>query len=387
MFFVQKSRKINLVFFLLIFNSIWSIFYVKDAWAGYNAEVQIGWQYQLSKVIYAIVILIMFPVVYSHKRFFGNARILASIIILYVLFSYAFNVTYDFSNVSKFFLLSLSFPFFANTLECNFNKSLLKVLIISITLNITNSILQANTLATSIQNDSYGTGQGTAANIIYLLPIIFYTFRGKISSFFYLFGFVLIVISLRRTAILAYLLCTPFIFERIKHSVSKKNMLFVITILVLLLLYFINNYRDVLELRFLDMFEADEQGNYGSGRSDWFALLFRSYTEKPAYWLWGFGPQKVGWVLHGAGYPFNVAHSDVLELLLGYGIVGTFLWYYTFYKMYKIGSSHRVQSEDRMLIYMSILSYVFMSTISGALFNPNFIVIPIFYGLILNKKV
>lgn len=386
MVLLKKKQIVNFIFVLLIFNSIWSIFYTKDAWAGYNVELQNGWQYQLSKIIYAGVILLMTPVLFNHKRYFENTKLLSCVIVLHVLLALFLGQTVELGEVSKLFLLCLSFPFFAYALNSKFDNTLLKILIIAIALNIVSSILQANTLLSSIRDDSFRTGQGSAVTIIYLFPIFFYVFKDKLSSYFYIIGAVLVFISLRRTAIIAYFLCLPFIFARIKKNVSLIVFISSLVIFVTLVLYIVSNYWNVLQMRFGDMFVADVNGSYGSGRSDWFALLFDNYVKRPEYWVQGAGPNVVGDILHKAGYPFRVAHSDILELLLGYGLLGLSLWFYTFYKIIVVTRKRWVSSDNRKLVYMSVVSYLFISTVSGCVFNPNFIVIPIFYGLIINKK-
>lgn len=383
--YISKESVANLIFILLIFNAIWSIFYSKDAWVGYDAKQQVGWQYQLSKYIYAIIILIMVPYVFCYRRYFDNLVIMAGLIVLHIIYAFAAGVKFDISNVSKFFMLCLAFPFFSYTLRSSFNKTLLKIVVIAISINLIFNVLQADTLSSSIMNGSFKTGQGTAIAIIYLLPIFFYVFKDKISSYFFLLGFIIVFISLRRTAIIAYIMCLPFVFSRINKNVSKKTLMAIIILLSLLAAYAVANYWYIIELRFMDMFETDANGNYGSGRSDWFVLLLNNYTRNPEYWIQGAGPQQVEFLLHKAGYPFRVAHNDILELLLGYGLFGLFLWLYTFYKLYKL-SRIKAKKQNRKLVDMSILSYIFISFVSGAIFNSNFIVLPIFYGLVLNRK-
>lgn len=386
MVLLKKKQIVNFVFVLLIFNNIWSIFYLKDTWAGYNVELQNGWQYQMSKIIYAGVILLMIPVVFNHKSFFENAKLLSFIIILHVVFALFLGQTVEFGDVSKFFMLCLSFPFFAYALRSKFDQTLLKILIAAIALNVTNAILQANTLSSSIKSDIWGTGQGSAITIIYLLPIFFYVYKDKFSSYFYIIGAVLVFMSLRRTAIIAYLLCLPFILTRIKKNVSSIVLISTLVIFVTLVLYIVSNYWNVLQMRFGDMFEADANGSYGSGRTDWFALLFDNYMKESECWVQGAGPNMVGDILHKAGYRFRVAHSDILELLLGYGLLGLSLWFYTFYKIIVVARKRWVSPDNRKLVDMSVVSYLFISIVSGCVFNPNFMVIPIFYGLVLNKK-
>lgn len=382
---INKKLIANFVFVLLVFNNIWSIFYSKDIWAGYDAAIQSGWQYQLSKIIYGVIILLMIPVVIKYRRYFDNLVIMAAFIMLHVIYAYVLGAKMEIGEVSKFFMICLAFPFFSIVLRSPFDRTLLKVLIIVFTFNIIFSILRANTLTTSMKADFYGTGQATAINIIYLLPVVFYVFKDKIASYFYLLGFLLVIMSLRRTAIIAYLICLPFIYSRIKSNISFKTLLAIVVIMCVLAFYVVTNYWQAIEIRFVDMFEADSNGNYGSGRSDWYALLFNTYLKNPLYWLQGAGPQQVGILLDKAGYLFHNAHSDILELLIGYGMIGLLLWLYTFCQIF-ILSRKRTTSENRKLIYMSISSYLFISAFSGSIFNPNFIILPISYGLFLNKK-
>lgn len=380
-----RINRLNIVFCLLVLINIVGVFINKDNWANEGEEIG-GWQNSVSKILYAIVILLMLPSVLKSTKNYSGAKCFSFLIMLYVAFAIAVDDPFDFGSVSKFLLLCISFVFFERELSRSvINKLLLYFFIISSLLFTSARIFSANIFLTAIDDGVFGTGQSASLAVIYLLPLVFYSLNKKLSTYIYMFGFILVMISLRRTAILAYLLCVPFVFTTIKNNLSKTFIFIVLTAVGVAGFYFISEYWWVIEARFLDMFEPDRDGRYGSGRTGWFAALLQTYFENPLYWLQGFGVGSVREAMTKMGSPFGHAHNDYIEIIFTYGLIGIFLWYSNFLSFLNKVKSSFLSKDDKRLSYMCILSVLIIAMATNEIDDPTFISVPIFMSLITNK--
>jgi len=264
------------------------------------------------------------------------------------------------------------------------NKRLLNIYVITLTLYIFNLVIRANVLETALETGETDTGQGTAVSIVYLIPLVAYLWKEKYVSWFYIFAFLLCLISLRRTAIIACLICLPFMFKYLKNISS--NILWAVAIVsIAFFTYFIYRYWFIFEQRFMDMFVASEYNEtYGSGRSAWFALLLEHVFGQFDLFtiLFGYGIGAAGDMLIQAGYLFRNTHSDYIELVHDTGILGLLL-YYAFFIKYSL-KVKKANYHYRFIVLMTMIMVLMIELSSSYFNNPIGIVIPLFYSLILN---
>lgn len=379
------NSKLNIVVCILILINIIGVFVNKDNWAVDVEDVG-GWQNSLSKILYALVILIMLPSIASKSIYFKSAKTFVLIILLYVFYGIAVDNPFDFGSVSKFLLLCLSFVFFEHELRQNvIDKYLIYAFIVSSLVFTSVRIFSANVLVNAIASGDFDTGQSSSLAVIYLLPLIFLTIDKKISTYIYLFGFVLVLISLRRTAILVYLSSLPFVFTTMKKNLSKRFLLIIITIVGVVVFYFVDEYWWVIEARFLDIFVANEDGAYGSGRTAWFKSLMEIYYEHPENWVQGFGVGAVKRDMIKMGAAFGHAHNDYIEIVFTYGLIGIYLWYSMFLKFFTRIRKSKLSQDEICLSYMCVLIVLLIATATNEIDDPTFIAVPIFMSMIVIK--
>lgn len=382
---IISSFKLNTVLLLLIAVNIVNTIYPKGM--GYSAEDYVGFGYQLSKYINAATIIVMLPSLFQRIKVFTNMRYMVIMIIVYMMIAYGWGISYNFSAMSRSLMVCLSFIFFEETLpKSKLSKLLLYGYVITFIINVAYLVITQDRLGNAIDNEGIAHGgQSISGGIIFLIPLIFLIFRNRISSYLFIFCGIVIFISLRRTSILAYLLCIPFIYKRFSGQISKKNIFIFSCLLTLFIYYIVDNYWYIIEARFADALEANDYGYYGSGRTGWWEVLVTKFLGNPQNWLFGFGLGSVVRTMAEAGFPFGSAHNDYLEVIFTHGLVGGYLWFVTLWKSHKIAKNTHSKS-DKTLIYMYIITYAFYAMVSGAYHLIQYVSISIFLNLILANQ-
>ncbi len=380
---VKDTIRLNSVLVLFTIANILNMIFPK----GMGFEEQEGFEYELSKYTYGLCIVLMMPSLISSKRYyFKYMRYMSFYIILQMLIGFQFHYEFDLGYVLKALMICLSFVFFEDTLSKNVMKSgLLYAFLFSTFVNISYLVLVQNRLESAVvsaEEGHVGGGQVIANSIVHLLPLIFLLLRGKLVSYLYVFGFIVVLVSLRRTAILAYLLCLPFVYKQLKRNLSKRTIIISVIAIAFLIWYVVTNYWYIIEMRFSDMFEASNNGYYGSGRTGWWMALVENFYSSPFNWLQGFGLGQVTLEMAKAGFPFVHAHNDYIEIGYTYGLIGLFLWFGTFWKMIRLYK----RRSDGGIILMASLSYLFIAFFSSSIYNTHLVCVAIFMGLVLNNQ-
>ena len=378
---LSKSYRFNLVLILIILANIVNMIYPK----GMGYEEHAGGMYEVSKYLYGGCIMLMFPSLFSKKRFyFSKMRYMTYYVMLHIVVAVGLSFIFEMGEYLKTLMICLSFIFFEDVLpHIKINKYLLSGYILSIFVNIVYLTMTQNRLEMALENMGHVVGgQGIATSMAFLLPLIFYRFSEKVSPYLFLIGAVAVFVSMRRTAMLAYLLCIPFIYKQLLQGVSKKMLFLLLIAMVLGGYYIYTHYWFVMEDRFSDTFEASESGYYGSGRTGWWEVLIVTFWNTPFHWLQGFGVGKVAEYMANAGFPFGNAHNDYLEVGFTYGIVGLYLWFGSIWDLYKLSAVSRLKRYSP-LVKMGALSYLFVALVSGATEQPHFMCIALFASLML----
>ena len=378
-----KAVRLHLVLFLIIISNIVNMMFPKSM----GFEIQRGFEYQLSKYTYGLCILLMFPSLFTGKKYYFNKMNgMTWLILVYIVFGFALSMEFEIGNYLKTMMICLSFVFFEDVLKSDkINRYMLYCYILSVFLNVVYLIFLQNRLDAAIENEGHVRGgQGIANSIIYLLPLVFYKLNGKVSSLLFIVGAIAVFVSMRRSAILALLICVPFVYSYLKQNVSKYTALFLFVILVIGGYYIYNHYYYILVDRFTDMFEASDSGYYGSSRTGWWKALIALFIDNPMHWLQGFGLGKVTQFMGEAGFPFETAHNDYIEIGFTYGIIGLILWFGTIFSIYRLSKMH-YNNFDSSLLKMCVLSYLFIAIVSGASYQPHFMSVALFANLVLLK--
>ena len=383
---IPSSARLNIILLLLIAVNIVNTIFPKGM--GYNAEDYVGFGYQLSKYINAATIIVMLPSLFKRIKVFTNMRYMVIMIIVYMMIAYGWGISYNFSAIARTLLVCLSFIFFEEVLpKSKLSNLLLYGYIITFIINVAYLVITQDRLGNAIDNEGIAHGgQSLSGGIIFLIPLMFFVFKEKVSVYLYLFLGIVIFISLRRTSILAFLLCLPFIYKRISGQISRRSIIIFILTLSIIMYYIVQNYWYVIEYRFSDMFEANDSGYYGSGRTGWLGVLLENFLDNPQNWLFGFGLGSVSKTMADAGFPFGSAHNDYFEVIYTFGIVGGYLWFCSLWKSYQLAKNTN-ERKHKALIYMYIVTYTFYAMVSGAFHLIQYVSIALFMNLILaNQK-
>ena len=380
----MNALRLNGTLLLFILANILNMLFPK----GMGYEEQTGLAYELSKYVYGLCIVIMLPSLFIPKKlYFNNMKFMAIVVILHILLATLLNFDFLIGDYLKTILICLSFVFFEEMSEkVRFNKIILYAFAFSVYINVSYLVLTQNRFETAIDNDGliYG-GQSIANSMVFLLPLLFAIQKGKLSSYMYLFGFLVVLVSLRRTSILAYILCAPFVFKQLTNNISKIFITISIVMLLILIWYVVSNYWYIIEMRFGDMFQESAHGTYGSGRSGWWGALIEEFLMSPSHWFQGFGLGQVTIYMANAGYPYGHAHNDYIEIGFTYGFIGLYLWFVTIKRIWAL-SSNKITKGSTPLIRMCVISYLFIAFVSGATYDPQFVCIPIFCALMFEQK-
>lgn len=385
----MQTIRLNIVLLLIILSNIINMIFPK----GMGFEEQSGWVYDITKYTYGLTLFFMLPSAFTTKHYyFSKMRWMAFLILLYMSvghsMGYIFDTYYEMGTYIKMLIICLSFIFFEETLRTTryINKNILYAYVLSIFINIVYLTLTQNRLILAMENEGEATGGQSLANaLIFLLPLIALLFKGKIRVILMIIGLLAVIASLRRTAILAYLICLPFLYRYMKLSIQKKYVYIMLICVALIAYYVYTHYWSIIEYRFADMMEANDDGTYGSGRTGWWTVLINNYIYSPFHYLLGFGLGSVAYDMAVAGYPYGHAHNGYIEILYTFGLIGFYFWFGTFFDLFKL-SKMKTLAHDKSLIMMCVFAYLFVSLVSGTTFLPHFMCVGLFSALMLRKK-
>lgn len=379
----MNAIRVNSVLILFIIANILNTIFPKGMGYGDNSG---GW-YEVSKYLYGGCILLMFPSLFSSRRYyFRYMQYMVFYIILHLSFAALMGFKFDFGRYLRMIMVCSSFVFFEEMLsKTKLNKYLLIAFMLSVFINVTYLVLISNHMEAAYETGDSGGGQSIANAIIYLLPLLFLKFEGKWASYLYLCGFFVVLISLRRTAILAYLFCAPFVYSQLKRDVSKRFIAVVVVVFGFLAWYVLTHYWTVIEMRWNATITPSDAGYYGSNRTGWWMALINNFFTSPQHWLQGFGLGQVALYMAKAGFPYGHAHNDYIEVGYTFGVVGMILWFGTIWKLYKLSKKRRYVRYT-MLIRMATFSYLLVAIFSGVTSNVQFICIAIFAALIVSNR-
>lgn len=378
-----NTIRLNSVLILFFIANILNTVFPKNM----GAEGQQEFVYQLSKYVYGFGLILMLPSLMSTRRYyFRYMQYMVFYIILHMISAVLMDFEFDFAHYLKMIMVCSSFVFFEDMLsKTKLNKYLLIAFMLSVFINVTYLVLISNHMEAAYETGDSGGGQSIANAIIYLLPLLFLKFEGKWASYLYVCGFFVVLISLRRTAILAYLFCAPFVYSQLKRNVSKRFIAVVVVVFGFLAWYVMTHYWTVIEMRWNATITPSDAGYYGSNRTGWWMALINNFFTSPQHWLQGFGLGQVALHMAKAGFPYGHAHNDYIEVGYTFGVVGMILWFGTIWKLYKLSKKKRFV-RYAMIIRMGALSYFLVAVFSGVTSNVQFICIAIFAAIIVTKR-
>ena len=376
----------NIILCILITINIVGCFVVKDTWIVGRATYQ-DWTSRISIVLYGVVLIMMIPSFFKISPNTTIVKVMVIYLILSLLYGYDSHNNIQLGFFSKKLLIFFSFIYFDIAVrDKKISKPLLYLYILSMAFFVLYNVTQANVLGRALESGEAKTGQSTSLGMVFLLPLVAYVWKPKYIGYFYILTMIACLISMRRTSIIAGLMFFPFMYKYLKQSISRRMAIYIFILFGIIAYYLINKYWDILVLRFNDMFNPSEYNEtYGSGRSEWFRILYNRVTNSGNLfiWLFGYGIDAAGDTLTRIGYPFRAVHSDFLELFHDTGLVGIVIYILLLIKFtlrtYKASSIHK------SIVLVSFVVIAICGSVSSFINNPMGLSIPLFLCLILHN--
>src|SRR6266542_3713988 len=208
-------------------------------------------------------------------------------------------------------------------------------------------------------------------SLIFFYEMILKCFNNKMK--FILIGVVsiLILFSLRRTVILGFALCLPFIYKYIRTKLKGYHIVMFGVGLTLLIVYAWRYIGDAVLYRFENLITGDSGGTkdtYGSGRSEFYMTAWNDWRNSKTFnVLFGKGLTSVEHLLIRIE---NVqhAHNDFLEIIYTFGLLGIGIWFLFILQLWKLKKQIKLYTPENInLYYISIISYLIIALASGCI--------------------
>lgn len=316
------------------------------------------------------------------RRYLYIIHIFISLIIAYWIYAYAYlNVPNGImSSVLRLISWLACIPFFSKYLKVNNNKKniLIQAFVITFILSAGKKIFES----AKFQAEDLSGGDIAGLTLVLALPVIFIYFKGNFKIIISLITIMLIMVTLRRTAIISLAFSVPFLIKDIRQTLRPIHIFYFFTLLLISSFTIWIYFGDAITHRFENLLSGDgayQTESYGSGRSVFYAIVYNNWADSSwMNFLFGNGIGAVSDLLRREYYDIKHAHNDILEILYTFGLFGFFVWFYFLYQLLKIRKSVKRYSADKVNIYyVSIISFLIVSLTSGSFYRVEMIIFSI----------
>jgi len=288
-----------------------------------------------------------------------------SMIIFYVIYYSVFNSKrFGFSDIGdyiKWTLWLVSIVFFYEALLKNGFKSLFfKIYIITFIVAVAKKILEASIF----DSEKLGGGDTASLPLLFILPIVLIAFSGEFRIVIIGLICVLILYSLRRTSIISLLVCLPFVFRYIRTSLKPIHFYAFFLLFSAAMYFTFDRLGEALIYRFEEMFVGSDKGDYGSGRSEFYKIVYDNWLQGDLGLLFGNGINSVKTLLMRE-YGITHAHNDYLEIGYTFGFFGLLLWIGIIITLFSLRKRFVYDPMTLNLLYIVVISYLVISLASG----------------------
>jgi hypothetical protein len=381
-----SNFKYYTVFLLLIASNIFNILLDRGSTAAgeeeggsriiihiLNVGVAFGMMYcylgqRIPKIFYWVILLIISMLVYMIGYFYFGQR-----------------MEYTYTHYFKLFINFLGFPFFYfayKRLKEQELETYLKAYIITLIAASASKILSSKLFL----SDNLGAGDTASIALVFLIPLVFSVFKRRAALILYIIIFILTVVSLRRTCIIAFFVSVPYLLPYLKGGLSFSQRLIILVLICLAGFFAIANFGDLMITRFSEIGEDDGRG-VGSGRSIFYLVLLEGYLNDPSKYIFGHGINSV-WHYYDINgfYYLPHAHNDFLELLFTFGVWGIFLWCGFLFALYKKRNVKTLSKPEKQLFFLSLVLYFIVALASGTLLRIEMLPIVMSISFLLAKE-
>lgn len=320
------------------------------------------------------LLVLMWTVLLNQRNHWTPVTKIALMFVLLVLVytaGYLLNNRLDISSYAsyiRFLLWTTSLIFFYEMmLKYGINNKLMCVYIITFVAGVAKKLFETPVT----QLDNLGAGDTAALPLLFIIPIILVCFNDKTKMIILSVVAVLILISLRRTVILGFVICFPFIYKYISAKLRTHHLL-LLTAAFGLAIYFAWGYiGEALWFRFENLLVGDGGGakdSYGSGRSEFYMIVLNGWfnSDLPSI-IYGHGLIDIAHLLSRT-YGITHAHNDLLEIGYTFGLLGVALWFTFMSRLWGLRNEIRRYIPDNTnLFYVAFISYLIIAMASGCI--------------------
>ena len=232
--------------------------------------------------------------------------------------------------------------------------------------------------------------------LLWCFPFLMIQDKSSIRSILIIFVYLAIPLAFKRGAMLAlvfssvaYLICSFLMNRTIKSGFKTFSLFIALTLVIILSISVVAKVRsDFFARRVADL---DNMQEIGSGRGTFYSVVLDHHLEAlnfaPINFFFGFGSrsaQKTICTYYGLPYQEGAyAHSDWLQLLHDYGLIGLFVMTWFHISIVKlILKGYQNKNPYVPSLVMAYVIFFMMNIYSGIFFFPNAIYFGTFFALV-----
>lgn len=380
----------KMVLLLLILSNILNVFTGRGLAAGsaLNSDFEEGDRIYI-QLVNGIALLIMAYSVLKSKctwlPFYKNLIWMCTLVVLYLFINTIFpSENFVFASYVRLITNFMVLLFFICQ-EKYENSCLLRIYIVSFIIQIVWKIIMGQVF----NFETLGAGDTASIGLIFIIPLILMYFKKMTMICLLLVCLFFIVLSLRRTCIIAFCLIIPYLWKYFRGRLNRYFIGFSILLFSIILFYIWDIVGESLIYRIDEMIYGNEiTGTRGSGRDSFWMMLLEDFLKGNGI-VFGYGVGRIADFYYSKGLNYLPhAHNDFLEIGYTFGLIGLFLWIVFLWNLYLYSQSRLLSSDNKIILKISLISYLFVGFFSGCLLRAEFIPLGIAMSnaLNLNKR-
>lgn len=385
-FIIKKETVGNVLIYLFIFLCLTDLIYPAKGENTSRVVPIVGRSiFMLLTIIYVVRSRVFYPIK-NIKSYTANSLVALFLLFLVLPVFHPSKLIQHFNYLIKIIYWFFCYWFFYNSLirsaidekKINlFVKLAVVIYFLVVVRDFINVDLWKGSKEFFVSNNSY--------TLLKLLPLVLY-FNNKYKNILLFIITIGIVFSFKRGAILAYFISIFFYFTYNLFKTKRKSNIFSLIAILVVGVIAVNSNAAVLLSRLEDFEDADSMG---SGRGKMFRLLFSDMFQDNFDLLnifFGNGfLSTINFFNDKIGHQI-LAHSDFMEFLYDFGILGLVVYCYFISRIYKLYIFFK-NTDYGIIALLIVLILVITSIYSMNLFTPEMIYLMIPIALLEAKRV
>ena len=319
----------------------------------------------------SLLILMWTALLHRTNHWTPITKIILALIILTSIHSVVYSIIYQFS-VSDFapyirlLLWTTALIFFYEMMVIyGVNKKLMQVYVVTFIVAVIKKILEDSVF----ESETLGGGDTAALPLLFIIPVILVCFSDKSKVIIIAIVSILVLFSLRRTAILGLVFCMPFIYKHVSMKLKTHHILILGVVFTSLLIYAWGYIGEAVLFRFENLLVGDGGGrkdSFGSGRSEFYLTVWNTWLHGDLFSIiFGYGLTSVEQLLMRV-HNIKHAHNDFLELGFTFGLIGIVIWLLFVLRLWQLKKQlNFFNPESTSLFYICFISYLVICMASG----------------------